>query len=128
PFGIKLTRGASVQITLRSAKRLEAAHQEIRQELKVAERLTPDETGWRVEGKSAWLHAWVAERVVCYAVDGYRKADALERVIGRGWAGKMTHDGYATYDRFSRATHQQCLGHILRRVRELLASAKRGAG
>jgi transposase len=126
-FGIKLTRGASAQITLRSACRLEAADQEIRREVKAAARLTPDETGWRVEGKSAWLHAWVAERAVCYAIDKYRKADALERVIGRGWAGKMTHDGYSTYDRFTTATHQQCLGHVLRRVRELLAKAKRGA-
>jgi transposase len=126
-FGIKLTRGASVQITLRSAKRLEAADQEIRQEVKATPRLTPDETGWRVEGKSAWLHAWVAERAVCYAIGRGRSADALEQVIGLGWAGKMTHDGYSTYDRFTKAIHQQCLGHILRRVRELAAKAKRGA-
>src|SRR5437588_335384 len=124
-FGIKLTRGASAQITLRSAKRLEAADREIRREVKAAARLTPDETGWRVAGKSAWLHAWVTERVVCYAVDGYRKADALQRVIGLDWAGKMTHDGYSTYGRFAKAVHQQCLGHILRRLRELEARAKR---
>jgi transposase len=126
-FGIKLTRGASAQITLRAAKRLEAADREIRREVKAAGRLTPDETGWRVAGKSAWLHAWVTERVVCYAVDGYRKADALQRVIGLDWAGKMTHDGYSTYGRFAKAVHQQCLGHILRRLRELEARAKRGA-
>jgi transposase len=126
-FGIKLTRGASAQITLRSARRLEAADREIRREVKAAGRLTPDETGWRVAGKSAWLHAWVAERVVCYAVDGYRKADALQRVIGLDWAGKMTHDGYSTYGRFAEAVHQQCLGHILRRLRELEARAERGA-
>jgi len=59
-FGIKLTRGASVQITLLAADRVEAAEQEIVQEIKASPCLTPDETGWRVEGKSAWLHAWVA--------------------------------------------------------------------
>jgi transposase len=89
--------------------------------------LTPDETGWRVAGQSAWLHAWVAPRATCYAIDRHRKADVLERLIGRGWSGRMVHDGFASYDRFEAATHQQCLGHILRRLRDLEAKAKRGA-
>jgi len=125
--GIKLTRGASAQITPRAAGRLEAADQEVREEVKGSPCLTPDETGWRVGGKSAWLHAWVAQRAVCYAADPRRSAGALEGLIGTGWAGKMTHDGYSTQDRFAKATHQQCLGHILRRLRELLAKATRGA-
>jgi transposase len=126
-FGITLTRGASAQIVLRAAERLEPADAEICQEIKAAPVLTPDETGWRVAGQSAWLHAWVAPRAICYAVEPRRKADALEGVIGIGWAGKMTHDGFSSYDRFSKAQHQQCLGHILRRVRELEAQATRGA-
>jgi len=126
-FGIKLTRGASVQIMQRAVGRLEPADEEICQEIKTARRLTPDETGWRVEGKPAWLHAWVVERAVCYAVEQRRKADALENQIGLGWTGKMTHDGFSSYDRFIKATHQQCLGHIIRRVRELAAKATRGA-
>src|SRR3954468_16344640 len=39
----------------------------------------------------------------------------------------MVHAGFASYDRFAAATHQQCLGHILRRVRDLEAKATRGA-
>jgi transposase len=126
-FGIRLTRGASAQIVLRAAARLEGADEEICQQVKDSPLLSPDETGWPVAGKAAWLHAWVAERVVCYAVEEHRKADALQGVIGIDWAGKMTHDGFASYDRFRQATHQQCLGHILRRVRELEAQATRGA-
>ena len=30
------------------------------------------------------------------------------------WSGKMVHDGFASYDRFQAATHQQCLGHTIR--------------
>lgn len=126
-FGSKLTRGASVQIMLRASGRLQEADQEIRREVKCSGCLTPDETGWRVGGKPAWLHAWVVERAVCYAVGQRRKADALQGVIGIDWAGKMTHDGFSSYDRFTKASHQQCLGHIIRRVRELAAKATRGA-
>jgi transposase len=126
-FGITLTRGASVQIVLRAANRSQPAYDEVRQEIKSAACVTPDETGWRVAGRSAWLHAWVAERATCYAIDPHRKADVLERLIGSDWSGKMVHDGFASYDRFTAATHQQCLGHVLRRVRELEAKATRGA-
>ena len=72
-------------------------------------------------GNPAWLHAWVAPRAVCYTIDRQRSDDVLERLIGIGWAGAMTHDGFSSYDRFVKATHQQCLGHVLRRVRELEA-------
>jgi transposase len=126
-FGISLTRGANVQIVLRAADRLGPAHQEVRQEIRSSPCITPDETGWRVAGQSAWLHAWVTARATGYAIDPYRKADVLERLIGRGWSGTMVHDGFASYDRFDAATHQQCLGHVLRRVRDLEAKATRGA-
>lgn len=126
-FGISLTRGACAQIVLRAAGRLEPADEEICQKLKGSGQLTPDETGWRVAGQPAWLHAWVGQGVVCYAVEPDRSADALENQIGRDWSGKMVHDGFTSYGRFSAATHQQCLGHVLRRLRELLGKASRGA-
>jgi transposase len=126
-FGISLTRGASAQIVLRAADRLGPAHQEIEQEIQSAPCLTPDETGWRVAGRPAWLHAWVTARATGYAIDPHRKADVLERLIGLAWSGTMVHDGFASYDRFEAATHQQCLGHVLRRVRALEAQATRGA-
>jgi transposase len=126
-FGIRLSRGGSAQVMLRAATGLESTYQEIRTEVKASPVLTVDETGWRVGGKPAWLHAWVAERATCYAVDAHRKVDALETLLGIDWSGQMVHDGFSSYDRFQTATHQQCLGHILRRVRDLAATAKRGA-
>ncbi len=126
-FGLPVTRGASAQVCLRAATRLGAAHEEIIAEVKASRLIVPDETGWRVGGHSAWLHAWVGERATCYAVDPRRSADALERVIGIDWAGVLAHDGWASYGRFESATHQQCLGHVLRRARDMLGDATGGA-
>lgn len=126
-LGLELTRGASAQIVLRAAGRLRPAYAEVLEATRQAEQLAVDETGWRVGGRPAWLHAWVSERATCYAVDGRRSADALERVIGRDWGGVLLHDGFASYDRFTAALHQQCVAHLLRRARELLESATRGA-
>jgi transposase len=48
-------------------------------------------------------------------------------VIGRHWSGTLSHDGYATYDRFADAIHQSCVAHVLRRARDMLDGACRGA-
>ncbi len=37
------------------------------------------------------------------------------------------HDGWSVYDRFRKAAHQQCLGHLQRRCELLLETAVRGA-
>jgi transposase len=126
-FGICLTRGASAQINGRAGVRLETEYQQILASILVSKQLAVDETGWRVGGRSAWLHVWVGDRATAYAIDSQRSATVLERVIGTDWSGILSHDGFASYDRFEGAIHQSCLAHVLCRARELLADAARGA-
>ncbi len=126
-FGITLTRGACTQIVLRAAERLQPAYEEIRQRLAESQQITPDETGWRVGGQPAWLHAWVGDDVTGYVISPQRHAGALEAVIGIGYEGVLSHDGFASYDRFLAACHQQCLAHPLRRAHNLEQSQVRAA-
>jgi transposase len=126
-FGIKLCRGASARIGLRAAARLEPDYQAILADVRASEQVSADETGWRIGGHAAWLHDWVGDRATAYAIDPHRSAAVLERVIGGDWDGILSHDGFASYDRFAEAVHQQCLAHVLCRAREMLATATRGA-
>ena len=126
-FGIKLTRGASAQINMRAATRLEPDYELILQDIKASPEIAADETGWRVGGYPAWLHVGVADRATAYIIDSQRSAAVLERVIGSDWDGILSHDGFASYDRFEGAIHQQCLAHVLRRAHDMLATAKGGA-
>jgi transposase len=126
-FGLLLTRGASAQINQRTATRLKPDYQHILESVRRSHQIAADETGWRIGGHSAWLHVWVGDEATAYAIDSQRSADALERVIARDWAGILSHDGYATYDRFYQAIHQQCVAHVLRRAQDLRDVAKGGA-
>lgn len=127
-FGIKLTRGASAQIGLRTANRLEPDYQLILDDLKKSKQIVPDETGWRIGGQPAWLHVGVGDRATAYFIDSQRSAEVLQRVIGEDWSGILTHDGWSSYEAcFPEAIHQQCVGHVLRRARDLLATTARGA-
>ena len=120
-FGITVTRGACAQMVLRAGKILQPVYEQIQEHIQGSEHLTPDETGWRIGGHPAWLHAWVGDDgATLYAIDPQRSADVLEEVIGIDWSGSMTHDGCASYDRFEDAVHQQCVDHALRRARGLL--------
>ena len=120
-LGIPLTRGASAQIMLRAGRKLQPVYEELLHALPKEKHLTPDETGWRLGGRPAWLHAWVGAKITCFAIDPQRGADALERVIGLDWSGAMTHDGASTYNRFMEARHQQCVFHVLHRAHDLEA-------
>jgi len=120
-FGITLTRGACAQIVLRAGHVLQPVYEQLQERLQSSAHLTPDETGWRIGGHPAWLHAWVGDDgATLYAIDPQRSADVLEDVIGRDWSGSMTHDGFSSYERFEDAAHQQCVDHALRRARGLV--------
>lgn len=126
-FGFRIARSTSARSLRRTATRLAAADEEIRQSIRGSPWLVPDETGWRLGGENAWLHVAVGEAATWYGIDPSRSADVLAAVIGWDWSGVLVRDGWAPYDRFRQATHQQCLAHLLRRCQELEESATRGA-
>jgi transposase len=126
-FGVPLTRGASAQIVLRAADRCRPAYEAIRHAARDSPVIVPDETGWRVGGRLAWLHAFAGRGVTCYAIDPTRSGRPAEEVLGKEYSGVLIHDGWSVYDTFAAARHQQCLAHLLRRCRELLDTATRGA-
>ena len=67
-------------------------------------------------------------RVALYASRTWRWNSSMRlRVIGPDWGGTLSHDGFASYGRFEGAVHQQCAGHVLRRARDMLGWAARGA-
>jgi len=126
-FGIEMSRSGSVQAMLRVAQRCQPIYHAIVRAIPQQEAITPDETGWRIGGRLAWLHVFVAAAITCYVIDRRRGVEVAESILGRDYAGGMTHDGWAPYDRFWRAWHQTCLAHLLRRCEEMLAVATRGA-
>jgi transposase len=126
-FGIPLSRGGSVHTVLRAASRCEPLYEAIRQTVGQSDWVVPDETGRRVGGRPAWLHALVGPEATAYVIDPTRGGAVAEAILGLDYDGTMIHDGWSPYDRFHGAGHQQCLRHLLRRTDEMEAAATRGA-
>jgi transposase len=126
-FGIALTPGGSAHTVLRAARRCEPTYAAICQAVGQSDRVVLGETGWHVGGHNAWLHTLVGPEATAYMIDPTRSGAVAERILGAGYAGVLIHDGWSAYDHLEQARHQQCLGHLLRRGRELLVTATRGA-
>src|SRR5262245_22356309 len=126
-FGIPLSRGGSVHTVLRAAARCEPAYEAIRRAVGQSAWVVPDETGWRVGGRPAWLHTLVGPEATAYVIDPTRSGAVAEAILGLDYDGTMIHDGWSPYDQFEDARHQQCLNHLLRRADEMAAAATRGA-
>jgi transposase len=126
-FGIRLSRGGSVHTVLRAACRCEPVYESIRQSVAQSEWVVPDETGWRVGGRPAWLHTLVSSQATAYVIDPTRSGAVAEDILGLDYDGTMIHDGWSPYDQFTDAWHQQCLNHLLRRADNMAETATRGA-
>jgi transposase len=125
--GLTIARGTSARSIARTAERCASAYERLRQDIRGSPQVVPDETGWRVGGRTAWLHAFVGRRETCYVIDRTRSHAPAEQLLGLDWPGTLVHDGWSVYDRFTHSRHQQCLGHLQRRCEELLETAGRGA-
>jgi transposase len=126
-YGISITPSGVCQAMLRAARRAEPLYQEILDSVPAAPWLVPDETGWRVGGLGGWMLGVATPKAIIYLVSGQRGFDAARQIIPSTYAGPMIHDGFASYDQFVFAQHQQCLDHLLRRCKQMQFTAVAGA-
>jgi len=86
-----------------------------------------DETGWRVAGHLEWLWVVVSEQVTLYAILPGRGFEQAASILGEDYEGFLNHDGWAPYYRFTRAYHQTCLSHLIRRCEDMIKIASSSA-
>jgi transposase len=126
-FQLRFSCGGLARALHRTADKCEPTYQGFLLELRQSPVVYPDETSMRVSGLRGWLWVFVTDRITVYVQRMSRGTDVLEEILGLEFAGRLVHDGWAPYDQLENATHQQCLAHYLRRARELLETATKGA-
>ena len=126
-FGLPVSRGGLSQALERVAKKSEPTYQKLIQEIRSSPSVTPDETGWKVGGRLWWMWAFSTASVTVYSIQPGRGFAQAAAILGSDYAGFLTRDGWIVYRFFEQAFHQSCLSHLLRRCREMIAIARRGA-
>jgi transposase len=77
-----------------------------------------DETGWRINGQTAWAWCFRDPHLALFLIDRRRSRAVIERVLGTSFAGTLVSDFYAAYHGLDCAK-QRCLVHLLRELAKL---------
>lgn len=77
-----------------------------------------DETGWRINGQTAWAWCFRDPRLALFLIDRHRSRDVLVRVLGESFAGTLVSDFYTVYNGLE-CDKQRCLVHLLRELAKL---------
>jgi transposase len=125
--GLRVSRSTLCRALLRTAGKSQPIYEELVKAIRQSPVAYPDESGWRIGGRNAWLWAFTNRRETVYSIARGRGYAEAATVLGESYAGVLVADGWAPYRRFTQATQQTCLAHLLRRCREMLETAQGGA-
>jgi transposase len=125
-FGLQVSRGGLCQAMARVASKAEPTYDALVEEVRSSPSVTPDETGWRVDGKLWWMWAFSTPQVTVYSIQPGRGFEQAALVLGADFAGFLVRDGWSIYRQFTQALHQTCMSHLLRRCREMILVGGRG--
>ncbi len=126
-YGLQVSRSALCRALTRLGTKAAPTYDRLRAALRQSPVAWVDETGWRVAGGLEWLWAGVSPAVTVYDIlpgRGFAEAAAL---LGTDYDGVLHHDGWRPYYRFTEASHQSCLSHVMRRCRDLVKIASPAA-
>jgi transposase len=126
-FGIPLSSGTVAALTARAAGRLDGFLEHVRGQIAVSEVAGSDETGFRVEGRLAWVHCARTGRYTLLMVHPRRGRQAIEAIgVLPRFAGVAVHDAWAPYDTYTAPDHQLCCAHALRELQAVTDAAPQG--
>jgi len=122
-MGLSVTQSALTQDALRRAKgAVGAAYQALRHSVRDSPVTHTDDTGWRVDGKPAFLMAFETDQATVYQVRPQHRNDEVREVVPADYQGVLVSDRGRSYDATALASvrQQKCLAHVLRSISEVV--------
>jgi transposase len=98
-----------------SAEKLGPEYVSIREEVRRAHLVQPDETSMRVDGENWWAWSFASELAAYYELDPSRGQGVVERVLGRDFPGTVVSDDWCGYN-VLRGKRGVCWIHINRHL------------
>jgi transposase len=126
-FGVPLSSGTVAAITGRAAGRLDGFPDRVRERIAASEVAGFDETGFRVDGRLAWVHCARTGKYTLLMAHPKRGKQAIEAMgVLPSFTGIAVHDAWAPYHGYVGADHQLCCAHALRELQAVADAAPEG--
>jgi transposase len=116
-FGCPISVGSVDAICQRTGSALAAPYAELRAQVKDAEVVCVDETGWRQAGERRTLWGAFSDRHAAFHIAADRHERELPELLGERFAGIVSSDRWWAYDRLDPARRQVCWAHLVRDFR-----------
>ena len=114
-YGCRMSPGTIANTSKSLAQKLSGVVEQLAALVKAAPVKYLDETGFRISGKTQWLHVVSTETATWYRPAAKRKdLEPLEGMIGR-----VIHDHWKSYFKLEGVSHGLCNAHHLRELKAL---------
>lgn len=117
-LSIELSTGCINQCITEGGRAVAPLEEALVAEIQQSELLYADETGWKENGRTAWLWVLRTATVTLYLI-GRRSWDVIADVMEH-FGGWLMSDGYGQYRHYGKRL--RCLAHIIRKSRGLAES------
>jgi len=115
--GVRLTQGAITQDAIRQAGgAVGALYEQFRASVRQQAVVHTDDTGWRVNGETAFLMAFVNPSLSVYQIRPRHRNEEVRELIPADFCGIMVCDRGKSYDaaQLEGVAQQKCLAHLIR--------------
>jgi hypothetical protein len=117
-FGLTVSRAGLLGHLRWAGQLFEPIVEELFERLRHSPVVQGDETGWRINGQTAWAWCFRDPKLALFLIDRHRSHDVLVRALGASFAGTLVSDFYAAYNGLD-CPKQRCLVHLLRELAKL---------
>jgi hypothetical protein len=117
-FGLDFVPASALGFDLKAALRGSPIHDDLREKIRVADRVHADETSWRNDGIGHYV--WFAgnENLAYFHIDRHRSSEVAKAIFGDRYEGILIRDRYAAYNGIG-SEWQSCLAHIRTKAKEI---------
>jgi len=117
-FGVPVSKATIEAAEMEADGHLQPFVEEVAAQLRAAPVAHADETGFRVEGRTRWLHVMATAGLTLYHVHDKRGQEAIEsHGVLPPFTGCLVHDCWAPYFAYAGCTHALCGAHLLRELK-----------
>jgi transposase len=111
-LGFSVSPGGLTLAWKQLATRLEGDYQALRRTILAHGVLHADETGWRINGVTCWLWAFVTAQHCYYLIDPHRGSAVVKSVLGTIFPGILITDFWGAYNAIEALAKQKCYFHL----------------
>ena len=112
-FGLTVCSGTLARAGQRLARFSAGTYQTLITVVRASRVVCADETGWRINARSAWLWVFTNDYVTVYLIREDRSQTVIRDILGPYFRGVLSSDCCASYDPIE-SDKQKCQGHLLK--------------